>query len=400
MAASAADAPPLKKTRAATKELTSPTASGKAAASPVTKQETRTFPTRGVALLDAASAAWQMQVAVRCHEVGYPPTETYGYGADSRTRKLVIAGNTSVFDLLKATLVSFGLNPAGYDHRPGLGKLNVGRGSIEEMVAGKLNKKNAILMSDLHLVGDPANNDMHAAGKIDGLHPAKPAKGACDLAVSAADLKKAMLCQVLDRPACSTDVRSADEGMRRGLYFSISLPERLAFCSRVTGGCWNQPVRQSFYDFSVTLEAVGTKAHMASNFQERLPRCVGGQGKVYGGNEMDWFWGEEEDHRCWKLAECDCVNAKLNNGRQIRRFVCGYSGDADEDVFAVSGWLCKPLFDVDYVEGTATCVKDDLKERRANSCKAFRAPTTARPKLVSRRAIYSLSGGAPTTAAR
>jgi hypothetical protein len=325
----------------------------------------------------------QMQLNVRCQKahVGFaqkhlkPKPEVSGdereeLGGDGTYRDLVVSGGASLFDLTKAILLGFGLNISDYDHRPNLGKLVVGQGTLESMVTassgkGKLDTQNSILVTDVHTRKEevPGLSDGHEVvhGPITGLHREKQPEFGMDTAVTPADMKKVRLFQLLDKPRYSSDVRSRDQGMRRGLYMYVLLPERFAFCSSVIGGCLTNAVQQTFYEFSITLEVVGTKQHMGSSFQARLPRCVGGAGKVHGGNEVDWEYGDEEDHTgnlgtgpSIGLAELDAVNVKFNNGRQVRGFVFGGSGDPDDDVMRISGWLCRPLFHIDYDTMRAT----------------------------------------------
>ena len=98
------------------------------------------------------------------------------------------------------------------------------------------------------------------------------------------------------------------------------------------------------------LEAIGSKEHMSSSFQARFPRCVGGLGKVYGGND---FGDEDDDDDDDELNELNC---SFNNGRQVQGLVFG-SGDPEDDVWSIRNWLSTPLFEVDEEAGVARCTK-------------------------------------------
>ena len=350
-------------------------------------------PARAVRPLSEVDSTWQLQLNISCETASIgclekpkdgqaakeERKELYG-GADGTQeqgamkkyayRDLVVSGGATAFDLAQSILVAYGLSTSAYNHTSNLGKLDVGQGTINELVdhvegRGRLRGlEYAMLLQDV-VVGE--TGAPRAAGKIAGLHASKPKHGDLSSAaptVTAADLKKVKLCQLLDRPLFSSACRAKHTGVRSMVVLEMLVPERFAFCSRVTGGCLNKPVRQTLYTFVIGLEAIGSKAHMKSDFQARLPRCVGGSGGVYGGNCMEWEYGMPRDHRCWKLAELDCVNIKFNNGRQIRGLIFpAASGVPDDDVLRIAGHLCYPLFDIAGSKGQETATP--ITERTA-----------------------------------
>lgn len=310
----------------------------------------RSDPSCAIRPLSEVDPKWQYQLHVRCEnaKVGYltkseTHTEEYNNGSYAY-RDLVMSGNASGFDLVKTLLCAFGLSDAPFNHANGLGSLNVGhRNSWDD----KMCNDNSMMLFDLLLKYEESTRKIAASTTgevIRGLHvPRLPANRVAP-SVTAAQLKSVKLCQLLDKPMYSSSARSRDAGVRTAIFLCVSKPERAAFVSHMGGAV--ERVAQAQFGFAVTLEVIGTKEHMASSFQARFPRCVGGAGKVHGGNEID---SDDDDE------EVDELNCTFNNGRHVAGLMGG-SGDPDEDVWCIRNWLRMPLFDVDEDEGVARCM--------------------------------------------
>lgn len=292
---------------------------------------------------------WQYQLHVRCEKalIGFLSKDehrTDDYINESFAyRDLIMSANASAFDLVKTMLCAFGLSDSPFNHANGLGSLDVGHRYSRN---AKMCSDNSMMLHDVQVTFDERTGKVAAVmtdNLIHGLHvPSLPDKRVAN-SVTAAQLKSVKLCQLLDKPAYSTPARSRDAGVRTAIYLNIIKPERVAHVSPAGGVA--ETAAQALFGFAVTLEAIGTKEHMASDFQARFPRCVGGAGKVHGGNEFD----DDDDD------QLDDLNCTFNNGRQVQGLIGG-SGDPEEDVWCIRKWLRMPLFDVDEDTGVARCM--------------------------------------------
>ena len=294
---------------------------------------------------DAASK-WQYQLSIRCEmaKVAFLSDESHEviYRDDTFAYRDLVSGNAFAFDLVKTLLAAFGLSDSPFNHANGLGSLDVGH-----RCAGKMDTGNAILVMDVQTTRDEAGQPKAEANDlIRGLHvPSVPANRMSH-SVTSAQLKSVKLCQLLDKPKYSTPTRSSDSGVRTSVFLHVMKPDRAAFVSSAGGPA--DTASQALFSFLVTLEAIGTKDDMASSFQARFPRCVGGCGKVHGGNEIDA--DDDDDY------EIDELNVKFNNGRQVQGLIWG-GGDNEDAVNSSHRRMRMPLFEIDEDKGVALCMK-------------------------------------------
>ena len=314
-----------------------PAGDASSAAKPSTQElYNQADPARAIRPLSEVNPKWQYQLHVRCEwaKVGFLSSEgeqrTESYNKESFAyRDLIMSGNASAFDLTKTLLCAFGLSDSPFNHA----------------------NDNSMLLLDVQLTVDEKTGKakhMLANDMIRGLHvPNLPDKRVSH-SVTAAQLKSVKLCQLLDKPLHSTTARSRDTGVRSAIFLNVMKPERVATVSRAGGAV--ETAAQAMFGFAVTLEAIGAQEHMASGLQARFPRCVGGAGKVHGGNEFD----EDEDE---EVDELNCTT--FNNGRRVQGLIGG-SGDPVDDVWCIRNWLRMPLFEVDD-QGVARCLARRLR---------------------------------------
>jgi hypothetical protein len=84
------------------------------------------------------------------------------------------------------------------------------------------------------------------------------------------------LAQLLDKPWVDTPKRTHADGLRCELSLQLMLTDRQGSI----GPCW--------YAFHLRSIAIGTTADALSLAMQAAPRCVGGQGAVYGGSALGW----------------------------------------------------------------------------------------------------------------
>ena len=238
---------------------------------------------RGVAAISEVNTGWQLQLKVRCEQAYEKEAKVKHDYCDEAyaCRTLVMSGNASAFDLLKAILCSFGLISTEYNHANGMGSLG-GLGTI--------------ILQDV-LATQHGTKDVRAVGPIAGLSRSaiKHHEGSLLRSeVNSADLKKVKLAQLLDKPWYDTPTRSSRDGLRSRVWMLLDVPERVGFVSGVRGGVV-EAVKPHLYAFAVLCEAIGTKSDMLSSFQRYLPRCVEAMGGLVGGNEIGWEFGDETD---------------------------------------------------------------------------------------------------------
>lgn len=89
-------------------------------------------------------------------------------------------------------------------------------------------------------------------------------------------MQRVKLAQLLDKPWVDTPKRTHADGLRRELSLQLMLTDRQGSI----GPCW--------YAFHLRSIAIGTAADALAPAMEAAPRCVGGQGAVYGGSALGW----------------------------------------------------------------------------------------------------------------
>lgn len=89
-------------------------------------------------------------------------------------------------------------------------------------------------------------------------------------------MQRVKLSQLLDKPWVDTPKRTHADGLRRELSLQLMLTDRQGSI----GPCW--------YAFHLRSIAIGTAADALAPAMEAAPRCVGGQGAVYGGSALGW----------------------------------------------------------------------------------------------------------------
>ena len=292
---------------------------------------------RGLSALSQVDTSWQLQLHVRCEQSIEPSMENkINYNGETYcSRDFIVSGNSSAFDLVKAVLCAFGISSVGYNHANGQGKLGATSVWVKDVLATSASPE-----------------DTSAFGPIAGLS-AKAAfatvseardMGGCK--VSASDLKKAKLAQLLDKPWFDTPARSSTDGCRSRLALIVHVPARVAHVSRVTGGMM-MPVEYGVYAFTVVCVAVGNKHAMESSLQRLLPRCVAGRGQAHRGSKIEWQLGDEDDGvDCLELDE---LNVKFVNGRAVPGADC----EEEDDPYAIVDLLRQPLYIIEDAGGSS-----------------------------------------------
>jgi hypothetical protein len=308
------------------------------------------------------NTGWQHQLHIRCEQaVEMDPDKSvserrHAYDTEEYYRTLVISGNASVFDLIKAMLCAFGINSAEYDHRNGFGSLG-----LED-----------IYLQDV-LATQDGTKSVAAVGPIPGLsrkalkHPED--KTMLRSTVIASELKKVKVAQLLDKPWFDTPTRSSHAGRRSRVWMLVKTPERCQFISRARGGC-AVSVKPHLYSFAVLCEAIATKKDQLSSFQRYLPRCVEGNGMVVGGNDIAWEWGDETDGL--DCMELDDLNVTFGGERKVS----GADDDAADDFSDIVHWLRTPLFVLeDTDDGSGNLIPSDREgeTRRQRAVRPRRA---------------------------
>lgn len=271
-------------------------------------------------LASVRAKEWQLQVHICCETStrfpgsGQPTIKTLYHNEAYCSRDLVLSGNCSLFDLVKASLCAFGLNKSTYEHANGQGKLDAEDVYILDVV----NDKATGPIMGLGKAGTTAQNDTRRSK------------------VLATELKKVRLAQVLDQPVWDTSSRKRSEGTRSKLFMMLTVPARVAFVSTLTGGAV-EPADECVYSFCVRCDAIGTKADMKSAFQKQFPRCTGASGVAYGGSQIDW---ECDDGDGDEWDELDELNVTFGNQRQP----CGAVVGGEDTCESIVGWLRQPLF--------------------------------------------------------
>ena len=250
-------------------------------------------------------------------------------------RDLAMQGSDSIFDVIKATLCAFGLECDSSRNHPYVHKSN----------EGPLVPRQAhVCVFDVNCSAGSTQRN----GRIPGLRYIMHDGWNNNLS----DLKRLSLAQLLDRPAASSTTRRSYEGTRQRLALHVQLPDRFtsgsteqarpaasssgresmtaasevrrlravawwvdAACSRLVGAglgeiqavlfrvcCDQASVAQGCkYYFGLMSTAIGDRrfhpelgysmwSHRPLNdtTHTTLPRCVGGEGGVYGGLTLDY----------------------------------------------------------------------------------------------------------------
>ena len=309
---------------------------------------------RGLSPLSQVDTSWQLQLHVGCQQAMDLKMEqpiNYGVldgveGEPYCSRDLIVSGNSSAFDLVKSLLCAFGINSPEYNHANGQGKLGATTVWVKDVLASSANP----------------DNIFSAVGPIAGLSAKAATATASDegdfgdcCKVTASDLKKVKLAQLLDKPWYDTPVRSSTAGSRSRLMLAINVPERVGHVSQLGGAV--ETFKRTVYAFNVTCFAIGSKDAMASSAQRLLPRCVGATGQAYSGSKIDWQEGDDDGGvDCLELDE---LNIKFVNGRKFscshRRRSAVASDDSDDsdddddhdDPYTIVDWLRQPLYTIE-----------------------------------------------------
>ena len=318
------------------------------------KLETRRLPP-----LASVDCTVQLQLSVSCEE-----DSTLGEGAADAVRAdgarpharrdLVLSGNASAFDLVKAILCAYGLDDQS--------KPFVAKNTLDSLHLDGVQRQ--VLFQDIEATyayvpeadasGEASvlggqRSEVVWRGPIVGLHAAPESEEFLKRqAATAAALKLVKLAQLLDKPLASTPDRPSSAGVRDTISIELVLPQRCAFVSRAFGGAMTVAEKR-YYAFAVRCEAIGAKSDMASDFQAMLPRCVGGAGGCHGGNAVDWDYGDDVEPQPpsrGRLA-IDELNVRLGGGRHIAGLCFpSSSGMPERDYMRIAGWMRRPLFEL------------------------------------------------------
>ena len=241
----------------------------------------------------------QLQLIVQCEwaQLGGKEKEAYGPGVPhspdyskqaNAIRKLVVAGHSTAFDLVKAILCAFGLDTqsASFSAGPNMGALHL---------VGSDERKPYIMLLDATEANDLIPGVEHR-GKV-GIETA-----------TTRSLKRVKVAQLLDRPVVTTAARKANQGARNRILLQCCLKPRPAFVIGVAMQAW-------WYAFVVSCEAIGISktrpdGDMAISHQKTLPRCIGGCGTVRGGNTIAWE-DSDDDSDDNKVAKIDALNRRF-----------------------------------------------------------------------------------------
>ena len=310
------------------------------------KLETRRLPP-----LASVDCTVQLQLSVSCEE-----DSTLGEGAADAVRAdgprpgrarrdLVLSGNASAFDLVKAILCAYGLDDQS---KPFVAKNTLGSLHLDGV-------QRQVLLQDVEAnyayvpEANASSSEVVWRGPIVGLHAAPESEEFLKRqGATAAALKLVKLAQLLDKPLASTPDRPSSAGVRDTISIELVLPQRCAFVSRALGGAMTVADKR-YYAFAVRCEAIGAKSDMASDFQAMLPRCVGGAGGCHGGNAVDWDYGDDVEPQPpsrGRLA-IDELNVRLGGGRHISGLCFpSSSGMPERDYMRIAGWMRRPLFEL------------------------------------------------------
>lgn len=301
---------------------------------------------RGLAALSEVDTKWHLQLHVRCEgALEFETERKEEYVGDAyASRDLIMSGNASAFDLVKAMLLAFGINKEVYNHHNLMGSLGLKR----------------IVLRDVLATSSGTNKSVWAVGPIAGIsRPKKSGGKAWSDLVSATDLKKVKLAQLLDKPWYPTDTRSNLQGTRSRIWMLLDVPDRVGFVSSRGGALL--PVKRSLYGFAVLCVAIGSKADTHHSCQSQLPRCVGGTGAALGGND---FGDDDDDDDC----ELDDLNMAFGNGRQLP------GGEDREEMLDL---LSTPLFELEETDdggGTLIHSDDPNETRRQRAVRSSEPP--------------------------
>lgn len=258
-------------------------------------------------------------------------------------RTLVVCGTTSLHELVRSILLSFGLLDSESGDGPGLGS-----GAVEDLSSSLGCYKEVCFLSDVKATMCPETSatkltplpipGFYYKYVARGLHGSSTVNdtecnGSTVLSTDPVGLQRTLTAQMLDTPLFSGSKRGKDKPSSQGrtrLALVYCTKKRQAYLSSRTQ---RAVLPETIYHFQIVMEGVVEEDDLPSSFQTQIPvRCVSGTGGVQGGNVID------------SLHEVNDLNRRLWGNRDVIGLMSP-SSDREKNREKIIDKLSTPLFD-------------------------------------------------------